>query len=68
MKSLRGRIVIYTKEISIILGCSMMTAYRHMRRARAKFKKKRHQRLTIREFSIYSGISMQEIIDALKRK
>ena len=68
MESLGGRIIIYTNEISIILGCSRVTAYRHMKNAKRKFNKKRHQYLTIREFSIYSGITVEEIIGALKRR
>jgi hypothetical protein len=62
----RRRTVMYVKDIENITGRKSAAARRLLYRIRKKFQKKRDELLTVREFSLYTGIDEETIYDYLK--
>lgn len=56
------KLIITPKEISMILGCTERNARNYMQDMRAFFgKEERHKKITYKEFSEYSGITLEEL-------
>lgn len=60
------RIIIRTSDIAILTGVTATTASRNMRTIKDSLGKTRNQKITIKEYSEYSGISESEIKQKLK--
>jgi hypothetical protein len=60
------RAVIYVKDIESITGRKSSAARRLLRNIRKKFKKKRHEFITVDEFSLYTGIREEIVYELLK--
>ena len=67
MVNSNGGVRIGIKEIQRVRAISYRHARLYMQKMRAYLKKEPHNDVSIGDFSIYSGISKQEIIDCLKR-
>lgn len=55
------RLCIYPKDIMIVTGKSERYARKLLNRIKERMGKKPHQFLTVKEFSIFSGLDEEEI-------
>lgn len=62
------KLVINANEISIILGVSIRQGQRHRRQILRELGKKSHQAVTYEEFSEYSGIPLEVVLKACRRR
>jgi len=62
-----NRIVIYPKDISIILGVSLPTARKILREVRAEYQKPQRSMVTVGEFCKYKSLPYQEILQAINK-
>jgi hypothetical protein len=60
------RVVIYVKDIENITGRKPTAARKLLLNIRKKFEKKRNEFITVREFSLYTGIDEETVYDLLK--
>ena len=60
------RIVIYTKDIMVITGKSERYSRIILNKIRVQLNKKEHQLITLKEFSDYIGIPVEDIENTLK--
>jgi hypothetical protein len=60
------RIVIYTKDIMVITGKSERYSRIILNKIRIQLNKKEHQLITLKEFSDYIGIPVEDIENNLK--
>jgi hypothetical protein len=60
------RLVIYAKDVENIMGRKSTAARRLLSRIRKKFGKEKEASVTVREFSLYTGIEEENIYDLLK--
>ena len=56
LQKMPKRIVIYAKDVENITGRKPRTARKLLEQVRKKFGKQKDQFVTVREFSLYSGI------------
>ena len=54
---------IYPKEVSVILGKSVITARRLIRTIKDVHKKEKHQAVTIREFCDYMDMPYEDVFN-----
>ena len=62
----RNRICIYAKDISLITGRGQKYAQKLLRDIRFVHQKEAHQFVTVKEFSDYTGISLELISEVVK--
>ncbi|UZD23916.1 hypothetical protein PBT90_11005 [Algoriphagus halophytocola] len=62
---LKRRCIICAKDIQMITGKSERYAHYLIQKMKAFFKKENHQFITVREFSEFSGITLEEIREYL---
>ena len=62
----RQRVVIYVKDIENITGRKSAAARKLFLNIRKKFEKKRNEFITVREFSLYTGIDEETVYELLK--
>ena len=62
----RQRVVIYVKDIENITGRKSGAARKLLLQIRKKFAKKRNEFITVREFSLYTGIDEESVYELLK--
>jgi len=62
------KIFITTADIQILTGDSYSSAWRQYRACKDALDKKKHQKVTIKEYADYIGANSQEIIEALNPK
>ena len=60
------RAVIYAKDIETITGRKRTAARKLLRHIRIIFKKERNEFITVREFSLYTGIDEETVYESLK--
>lgn len=60
------RICIYPKDIQIITGKSERYGRNLIKKIKKAFNKQDHQFVTIEEFCIYTGLSIQEVKEKLR--
>jgi predicted transcriptional regulator of viral defense system len=53
--------VIYAKDVSNITGVSKRTAWNLLSRIKKRYKKKKGQYITVKEFADFTGIAEEEI-------
>ncbi|WP_440649836.1 hypothetical protein [Chitinophaga sp. 22620] len=61
------RIVIYTKDVEVILGKSERSARNFLRMIKRALKKSDRQFVTLAEFCYFTGISVDEVKECIKR-
>lgn len=61
------RIVMYGKDVANILGCSERTGRAKLLELKDILGKKKHQRITIKEFCKHEGLDLNEVKAILKR-
>ena len=61
------RYVIYTKDIEVIMGRSKSGARRLLKEILGFFCKKRGQVITYQEFSVYTGIDEDVVLEHLRK-
>jgi hypothetical protein len=61
------RITIEASDIALITGKSLRTARRMMREMRRIYQKESYQYITAEEFSVYSGIPVDQVYEYLQR-
>ncbi|MEI6122272.1 MAG: hypothetical protein WCQ95_01455 [Bacteroidota bacterium] len=59
------RILITVKDIQILTGLSYQSAYRAMQHLRDALSKQKHQKVTIKEYTDYNGLKIDEVADVL---
>lgn len=59
------RIIIYPKDIEVILGVSLQTARKILREVRKQEKKPPRSLITVGEFCKYKNLPPQEVIEAI---
>jgi ribosomal protein S3 len=64
-KTKRRRLVIYAKDVENIMGRKSCAARRLLSRIRKKFGKEKEASVTVREFSLYTGIPEEAISELL---
>jgi hypothetical protein len=57
----RKRLCIYPKDVALITGKGIKTAQKLLRDIRIVYQKKNHQFITLKEFSEYTGIELEEV-------
>jgi hypothetical protein len=65
MKQVQTRLCIYPKDVQRITGKSESYSRLLLKKIRIFFNKESHQFVTIEEFSEYTGINKQKIIEFL---
>lgn len=60
------RVVLYPKDIQLLMGKSYRYALYLNKEIRAHYQKKKHQFLTVNEFAEYTGIGVETIYRVLK--
>ena len=66
MATLKGGIFITPKEISLLNGCHIRTAYDHHKDARDSLNIK-GKKLTVKQYCEYEGIDLDEAIEMLNK-
>ena len=66
MATLKGGIFISAKEISLINGCHIRTAYEHLKIIRDVLCI-RGKKLTVKQYCTYEGIELDTVIELLNK-
>lgn len=61
------RIIITASDIALITGRSIRTARRRLKELREIYGKDDHQHITAQEYSVYSGIPLEDIQEHLRK-
>jgi hypothetical protein len=61
MKTPTKRLCIYPNDIALIKGISPRQSRNEFNDVKVFFKKEKHQSLTLKEYSEYSGLSLEEV-------
>jgi len=62
------RLIIYPKDVAVILGKSENTSQIILRTLRDALQKEKHQYITIREFCDYHGLPYDEVVAMINEK
>jgi len=60
------RAVIYAKDIETITGRKRTAVRKLIRQIKIRFKKERNEFITVREFSLFTGIDEEPVYDCVK--
>ena len=60
------RVVIYPKDVMIITGKSDRYSRNVLKKVKAHFEKEDHQYITVKEFCIYMGLEVEQIMKLIK--
>ena len=63
----QGRIIISIKDVEIIYDCHRTTAWRKIEKIKEHFAKPRNGDITIFDFSAFTGIPLENVIQCMRR-
>ena len=62
------RIILCCSDLELITGKSQKTCLKLIQTIKDALDKKKHQKLTIKEYCEYEGIQYEEVVEALRLK